>query len=278
MSVHHYRSRCLSKGKSQQGFTLIELLVAMTIFAVLAVAGWQVFASLNRTKEQTQLHKQTLSEVQYAYLQLQKDFAQVVPWQQVTANNAQLNRQITDNQASSQVIPQANSSQSNSNQALVNNVKPAFQLNANGVSFIRFADADPRYPLTPALVKVSYHLHDGRLLRSQSYAIDNTNDDTSNNALTGITEIADKTTAVVLGRHGNVNALQWQAFTPQAVTAFGVPADATATSPDNSQSDHLLPRGVGVSFDYMGESLQWQFVVGGADAIRQAGDGHANQN
>lgn len=238
----------------------MELLVAMTIFAVLAVAGWQVFASLNHTKEQTQVHKQTLSEVQYAYLQLQKDFAQAVPWQQATASEAQPNRQITDKQANSQ---------SNNSQAPSNNIKPAFHLNDNEVSFIRFADADPRYPLTPALVKVSYYLHDGRLLRSQSYAIDNINDDT----LT-----AGTTTAVVLGRYGNVNALQWQAFTPQTVTTFGVQADATATSPDDRQSNHLLPRGVGVSFEYVGESLQWQFIVGQSITTGQSGDGHASPN
>lgn len=264
MPVYHHRLNCFNQGKSQHGFTLVELLVAMTIFAMLAVAGWQVFASLNRTKEQTQIHKQTLSELQYAYLQLQKDFAQAVPWQQVTPNDAQNNVQNN--------TPQTNNGQANNHQATSDDVKPAFRLNANGVSFVRFADADPRYPLTPALVKVSYHLHDGRLLREQSYAIDNVSVDASVN---DSIHTSANTTAVILGRNASVNELHWHAFTPKMVTVFG--ADVDANLPDNGTVAHsLLPKGVSVSFEYMNEPLQWQFLVGGAMDTEQAGDANAN--
>ena len=69
----------------QHGFTLLELLIAMAIFAMLAVVGWQVFDGLNRAKERAQYHADQLSELQYAYLQIQQDMRQVVPYQ---ANNA----------------------------------------------------------------------------------------------------------------------------------------------------------------------------------------------
>lgn len=272
MPVYHHRLNCFNQGKSQHGFTLIELLVAMTIFAMLAVAGWQVFASLNRTKEQTQIHKQTLSELQYAYLQLQKDFAQAVPWQQVTPNDAQNNVQNNSQNNVQNNTPQTNNGQANNHQATSDDVKPAFRLNANGVSFIRFADADPRYPLTPALVKVSYHLHDGRLLREQSYAIDNVSVDASVN---DSIHTSANTTAVILGRNASVNELHWHAFTPKMVTVFG--ADVDANLPDNGTVAHsLLPKGVSVSFEYMNEPLQWQFLVGGAMDTEQAGDANVN--
>ncbi|MGB5877815.1 MAG: prepilin-type N-terminal cleavage/methylation domain-containing protein, partial [Psychrobacter nivimaris] len=37
--------------RHQRGFTLLELMVAMAIFAMLAVAGWQVFDGVNRARE-----------------------------------------------------------------------------------------------------------------------------------------------------------------------------------------------------------------------------------
>ena len=42
--------------RQQRGFTLLELMVAMAIFAMLAVAGWQVFDSVNRARERAQFH------------------------------------------------------------------------------------------------------------------------------------------------------------------------------------------------------------------------------
>ena len=48
--------------KRQRGFTLLELMVAMAIFAMLAVAGWQVFDSVNRARERAQTHADNLAE------------------------------------------------------------------------------------------------------------------------------------------------------------------------------------------------------------------------
>ena len=52
--------------KSQRGFTLLELMVAMAIFAMLSVAGWQVFDSVNRARERAQFHADNLAVLQYA--------------------------------------------------------------------------------------------------------------------------------------------------------------------------------------------------------------------
>ena len=46
--------------KSNHGFTLLELMVAMAIFAMLAVAGWQVFDSVNRARERARRARQRL--------------------------------------------------------------------------------------------------------------------------------------------------------------------------------------------------------------------------
>ena len=68
---------------SQRGFTLLELMVAMAIFAMLAVAGWQVFDSVNRARERAQFHADNLAVLQYAYLQLQQDMGQIIPYQAI---------------------------------------------------------------------------------------------------------------------------------------------------------------------------------------------------
>lgn len=60
--------------KSQQGFTLIELMIALMIFAMLALAGWQIMDSLTKSERAYQ-HQKSLSQLDYAYLQLSQDCA-----------------------------------------------------------------------------------------------------------------------------------------------------------------------------------------------------------
>lgn len=62
--------------KSQQGFTLIELMIALVIFAMLALAGWQIMDSLTKSRERGYQHQKSLSQLDYAYLQLSQDLAQ----------------------------------------------------------------------------------------------------------------------------------------------------------------------------------------------------------
>ena len=62
-----------------KGFTLIELVVAMAIFAVLTLSGWQVFNNLIKVRERTTIKAEQISVIQETYLQLSRDFTQLIP-------------------------------------------------------------------------------------------------------------------------------------------------------------------------------------------------------
>jgi general secretion pathway protein J len=64
--------------QATRGFTLIELVVAMSIFALLAAAGWKVFDGLMKTRERATVQAQQLMQVQAVYAQMNRDFSQVV--------------------------------------------------------------------------------------------------------------------------------------------------------------------------------------------------------
>ena len=88
----------------------------MAIFAMLAVAGWQVFDGVNRARERAQFHADNLAVLQYAYLQLQQDMGQIIPYQASTtqsvsaANNSPSDSSNTNNkpQSSEQINGQIN--------------------------------------------------------------------------------------------------------------------------------------------------------------------------
>ena len=65
--------------KRASGFTLVEVLVAITIFAVLSAAGWMVFDQLIKTRERNTTHLEHLQQLQFAYMQVQRDLSQIVP-------------------------------------------------------------------------------------------------------------------------------------------------------------------------------------------------------
>ena len=65
--------------KSASGFTLVEVLVAIAIFAVLSAAGWMVFDQLIKTRERNTTHLEHLQQLQFAYMQIQRDLSQIVP-------------------------------------------------------------------------------------------------------------------------------------------------------------------------------------------------------
>lgn len=65
--------------KRASGFTLVEVLVAIAIFAVLSAAGWMVFDQLIKTRERNTTHLEHLQQLQFAYLQVQRDLSQIVP-------------------------------------------------------------------------------------------------------------------------------------------------------------------------------------------------------
>jgi len=230
--------------KSQHGFTLLELMVAMAIFAMLAVAGWQVFDSVNRARERAQFHADNLAVLQYAYLQLQQDMGQIIPYQAVDT-------QI----ASASNVDNANNS--NQENALQPAPEPFMNLDRARVSFVRFADPDPRYQSSPSMQHVEYIFADERLIRRQYASIGGGSDSISLDSvlLEGVT------------------AGQWQAYLPEMNTKFpnedsnsnnaslnsqfGQGAASTTAQPESV----LLPKGVAITFTYQDMPITWQWAL-----------------
>ena len=230
--------------KSQHGFTLLELMVAMAIFAMLAVAGWQVFDSVNRARERAQFHADNLAVLQYAYLQLQQDMGQIIPYQAVnTQNDNALN---VDNAN--------NSSQEN---ALQPAPEPFMSLDGERVRFVRFADPDPRYQSSASVQHVEYIFADERLIRRQYTSMGGGSDGISLDSvlLEGVT------------------AARWQAYLPELSTKFPNKDSNSNNASLNSQSGQgassanaqpeiaLLPKGIAVTFTYQDMPITWQWAL-----------------
>lgn len=243
---------------SQQGFTLIELMIALVIFAMLALAGWQIMDSLTKSRERGYQHQKSLSQLDYAYLQLSQDLAQTSNYVAVPILSA------TDNNTAS-----ANSAA----------MTPTFVLNASQMSFIRFAAPDPRYQPSPMLAKIQYSVAGETLTKRRFYQLDNNNETPATSVLlTGIKDAS------------------WRALTPDVVSVF--PDEATlqkiqqlqaqkktnqttnaATNPipnaPNNVTDknsnlqnsidltpyQQLPRGIELNFIYQGEPITWRFAL-----------------
>ena len=230
--------------KSQHGFTLLELMVAMAIFAMLAVAGWQVFDSVNRARERAQFHADNLAVLQYAYLQLQQDMGQIIPYQAVNTQSA-----------SALNIDNANNS--NQENALQPMPEPFMSLDNARISFVRFADPDPRYQSSPSMQHVEYIFADERLIRRQYASIGGGNDSISLDSvlLEGVT------------------AGQWQAYLPEMSTKFPNKDSNSNNASSNSQFGQgaasttaqpesvLLPKGVAITFTYQDMPITWQWAL-----------------
>lgn len=234
--------------KSQRGFTLLELMVAMAIFAMLAVAGWQVFDSVNRARERAQFHADNLAVLQYAYLQLQQDMGQIIPYQIPNTQNIS----VTSNST--------NASDSTNNSAQANETVPGpfMSLDGEHVSFVRFADPDPRYQSSMSVQHIEYIFADERLIRRQYTSIDGGRDSISLDSvlLEGVT------------------AGRWQAYLPELSTKF---PDADSSNNGNSSTKTtsgqtanavnakpavvLLPKGIAVNFTYQDMPITWQWAL-----------------
>jgi general secretion pathway protein J len=122
----------------QVGFTLIELVVAMSIFAVLSLAGWQVFNNLMTTRERASVQAERLSAEQLAYGQMLRDLTQAVA------------RPVRDQSGT----------------------QPALLLSAEQLSLTRIGYFDPRFRQVSPLERVEYRLEDQQLLRLSNAAVD----------------------------------------------------------------------------------------------------------
>ena len=231
--------------KVQRGFTLLELMVAMAIFAMLAVAGWQVFDGVSRARDQAQRHADNLAVLQQAYLQLQQDMGQIIPYQAAA-------EQSTDNSNSANNNNTINSNtDANSNDA--DAAKPFMTLDAEHISFIRFADPDPRYQTSPSLQRIEYIFTDQRLIRRQYTSVQAGPDSTSLDS-------------VLLD---GVSAGRWQAYLPELSAKFPN-ADNQSAANNQSQLNEadaklpetlLLPKGVAINFTYQDVPITWQWAL-----------------
>ncbi|WNP28329.1 type II secretion system minor pseudopilin GspJ [Moraxella sp. DOX410] len=243
---------------SQQGFTLIELMIALVIFAMLALAGWQIMDSLTKSRERGYQHQKSLSQLDYAYLQLSQDLAQTSNYVAVPILSATDNNTASTNSAA---------------------MTPTFVLNASQMSFIRFAAPDPRYQPSPMLAKIQYLVAGETLTKRRFYQLDDNNETPATSVLlTGIKDAS------------------WRALTPDAVSVFpdeatlqklqqiqaqkntnqtaNVSTDPIPNTPDNAtdQNGNLqnsidltpyqqLPRGIELNFNYQGEPITWRFAL-----------------
>lgn len=243
--------------RSQQGFTLLELLIAMAIFAMLAVAGWQVFDGLNRAKERAQYHANQLSELQYAYLQLQQDMAQIVPYQDTSGYTTKADTIASPSASNPPKSPNTPNTPNETEPKQETDTKPLFELTTTTLSFVRFADPDPRYQSSPALIRIEYVFDNEQLIRRQFADIDK-----SAQAVSLDSVLIDE-----------VKGGKWQAYTPEVTNQFPTNNSlsnntATATTARLGQEGEageeeypLLPKGVGTSFTYYELPISWTFAL-----------------
>ena len=227
--------------KSQHGFTLLELMVAMAIFAMLAVAGWQVFDGVNRARERAQFHADNLAVLQYAYLQLQQDMGQMIPYQALDTqkSNSSSNNAATNN---------AN----NSNQENAPAPEPFMSLDGARISFVRFADPDPRYQSSASVQHIEYIFADERLIRRQYTSIGSDSISLDSVLLEGVT------------------AGRWQAYLPEVSAKFpnkdssnnnNAASGQLASSAKAASEVMLLPKGVELNFTYQDMPITWQWAL-----------------
>ena len=234
--------------KSNHGFTLLELMVAMAIFAMLAVAGWQVFDGVNRARERAQFHADNLAVLQYAYLQLQQDMNQMIPYQAVDTQgaNSLINNASTNNAATNN---------NNSTQENAPAPEPFMSLDGARISFVRFADPDPRYQSSSSVQHIEYIFADERLIRRQYTSLAGGSDSISLDSvlLEGVT------------------AGRWQAYLPELSAKFpnkdssninnNILAAPTANSANAPSEIMLLPKGIVLNFTYQDMPITWQWAL-----------------
>ena len=238
--------------KSNHGFTLLELMVAMAIFAMLAVAGWQVFDGVNRARERAQFHADHLAVLQYAYLQLQQDMNQMIPYQAVDTQgaNSLINNASTNNATSNNT----GNGNNNSNQENAPAPEPFMTLDGARISFVRFADPDPRYQSSASVQHIEYIFADERLIRRQYTSLAGGSDSISLDSvlLEGVT------------------AGRWEAYLPELSTKFpnkdsnnndNAASGQLANSANKTSETILLPKGVVLNFTYQDMPITWQWAL-----------------
>lgn len=218
-----------------KGFTLLELMVSVVIFAMLALLGWQIFDGLNKAKDTAGVHAEALSEIQYAYLQIHNDLNQVVAW-----TTPPLVEEERDN---TQLDPDPTEPGEPPTSAEPYKIPEFFKLTNQSISFIRFADPDPRFQTSPTLIRVEYMLKDSNLIRKQNLSLDNANE----------------TTAISTTLLSDIKNPSFKAFIPEPTNQFS----SQDRNPENEDSMDmpLLPKGVSIDFTYKDSPINWRFAL-----------------
>ena len=227
-------------------------MVAMAIFAMLAVAGWQVFDGVNRARERAQFHADNLAVLQYAYLQLQQDMNQMIPYQAVDTQgaNSLINNASTNNAASNNT---GNDNTNNSNQENALAPEPFMSLDGARISFVRFADPDPRYQSSASVQHIEYIFADERLIRRQYTSLGSDSISLDSVLLEGVT------------------AGRWQAYLPEVSAKFpnrdssninnNAASGQLANSANAASEIILLPKGIALNFTYQDMPITWQWAL-----------------
>lgn len=231
---------------------MIEVLVALVIFAMLAVSGWQIMDSISKSRDRTNVQLNRLSQLQYAYLQLAQDFAQVSNYVVVPT--------MPTNGATG--------------------LEPTFSLSNNSVRFIRFASPDPRLNPPPVLARVIYQVDGNKLVKQRAYIKGATSLAQSTTSSVLLTEIDNATWTAftpesVTSFPDNATLQKAQQLQQQAQQVTQ-PATPTASAPNTAQSSNThnspnanidtrvfqqLPKGVQLSFNYHGQPVTWRFAL-----------------
>ncbi len=230
---------------------MLELMVAMAIFAMLAVAGWQVFDGVNRARERAQFHADNLAVLQYAYLQLQQDMGQILPYQaaDTQGTNALINNVATNSTVNNNG---SNNNASNNNQENTPTPEPFMTLDGARISFVRFADPDPRYQSSASIQHIEYIFADERLIRRQYTSLNGDSISLDSVLLEGVT------------------AGRWQAYLPELSTKFpnkdssnnnNAALGQLAISDNETSEIMLLPKGVALNFTYQDMPITWQWAL-----------------
>ena len=222
-------------------------MVAMAIFAMLAVAGWQVFDGINRARERAQFHADNLAVLQYAYLQLQQDMNQIIPYQAVDTQGA---NSLTNNAAGNNT---GNDNTNNSNQENAPAPEPFMSLDGERISFVRFADPDPRYQSSASVQHIEYIFADERLIRRQYTSLGSDSISLDSILLEGVT------------------AGRWQAYLPELSAKFpnkdssninnNAASGQLASSAKAASEIMLLPEGIALNFTYQDMPITWQWAL-----------------
>jgi len=125
-----------------QGFTLLEVMIAISIFALMSMASYQVLQGVIRSGEISKRHSDNLVKIQRAMLIIEQDFTQIV---------ARASRGETGN--SEKIYP-------------LRSAESLFESEDQGIEFTRLGWINPLNLLPRSnLLRVRYRLYEGQLQR-----------------------------------------------------------------------------------------------------------------